>query len=87
MGWHSGAARPLVLLALLLAAAQPVLASDATMRVHLLGTGECARRVALLSCQLRLVVQARLQAVLIVRGAVPGANGGYLYIRPTNVVH
>ena len=25
--------------------------------------------------------------LLIVRGAVPGANGGYLYIRPTNVVH
>jgi large subunit ribosomal protein L3 len=24
--------------------------------------------------------------LLIVRGAVPGANGGYLYIRPTNVV-
>jgi large subunit ribosomal protein L3 len=25
--------------------------------------------------------------LLIVRGAVPGANGGYLYIRSTNVVH
>jgi large subunit ribosomal protein L3 len=25
--------------------------------------------------------------LLIVRGAVPGANGGYLLIRPTNVVH
>jgi large subunit ribosomal protein L3 len=25
--------------------------------------------------------------LLIVRGAVPGANGGYLTIRPTNVVH
>lgn len=24
--------------------------------------------------------------LLLVRGAVPGANGGYLYIRPTNVV-
>jgi large subunit ribosomal protein L3 len=24
--------------------------------------------------------------LLVVRGAVPGANGGYLYIRPTNVV-
>jgi ribonuclease Z len=39
MGWRSRAARPLVLLALLLAAAPPVLASEATMRVHLLGTG------------------------------------------------